>query len=158
MRAYADNVYAFNMKKRGKEMEKLFNWISMAVALVGGVFSYWLGGWDMMLMTIVALVVLDYITGVIKGFYTKELSSEIGFKGILKKIMVFIVIATANIIQNLMGGTIALREIVIMFFICNEALSLIENAAVLIPIPDKLKEVLLQLRDKNISKNDIEGE
>lgn len=139
-------------------MEKLFNWVSVAMALVGGVLGYWLGGWDVLLKTIVALVVLDYITGLIKACYTKQLSSEIGFKGILKKIMVFIVIATANIIQNLMGGTIALREIVIMFFICNEALSLIENAAVLIPIPDKLKDVLLQIRDKNVTDNDTEGE
>ncbi len=139
-------------------MEKLFNWISIVMAFVGGILSYSFGKWDLLLSTIVALVVLDYITGIIKACYMKQLSSEIGFKGILKKIMVFIVIATANIIQNLMGGTIPLREIVIMFFICNEALSLVENAAVLIPIPDKLKEVLLQIRDKNITDNDKEGE
>jgi toxin secretion/phage lysis holin len=140
--------------KEDKSMEKLFNWISIAMALVGGVLSYWLGGWDMLLKTIVALVVLDYITGLLKACYTKQLSSEIGFKGILKKIMVFIVIATANIIQNLIGGAVPLREIVIMFFICNEALSLLENAAVLIPVPDRLKEVLLQIRDKNNSESE----
>lgn len=139
-------------------MEKLFNWISIAVALIGGFLSYWLGGWDMLLKTIVALVVIDYVTGIVKGLYTKNLSSEIGFNGILKKIMIFIVIATANIIQELTGGVIVLREIVIMFYICNEALSLIENAAVLLPVPDKLKDVLLQLRDKNISNSNDSAE
>lgn len=102
----------------------------------------------MLLKTIVIMVILDYATGIIKAIYNKKLSSEIGFKGILKKIMIFIVIATAWTVQKLLGEAIALREIVIIFFIVNEALSLLENAAVLIPVPDKLKETLLQLRDK----------
>ena len=131
-----------------KKMEKLFNWISVVVGIIGGFFSYWLGGWDILLKTIVFLAVVDYITGLIKAVYLKELSSEIGFKGLLKKIVMFIVIATGYIIQGLIGGTIPLREVVIMFYIANEALSLLENAAMFIPIPDKLRDVLLQLRDK----------
>lgn len=110
--------------------------------------SYWLGGWDVLLKTIVFLAVVDYITGIIKGIYLKELSSEIGFKGLLKKIVMFIVIAVAYEIQLLIGGTIPLREVVIMFYVTNESLSLIENAAIFVPIPEKLKDVLLQLRDK----------
>ena len=102
----------------------------------------------MLLKTIVFLAVMDYATGVIKGLYTKTLSSDIGFKGLLKKIVMFIVIAVAFSIQTLMNDVVALREIVIMFYICNEALSLLENAAMFIPIPDKLKDVLLQLRDE----------
>ena len=102
------------------------------------------------------MAVADYILGWIKGIYQKQLSSEIGFKGLLKKIVMFIVIATAYVIQELIGGTIPLREVVIMFYICNEALSLLENAAVFVPIPDKLKNVLLQLRNKDNS--DSEGE
>lgn len=129
-------------------MEKLFNGISIAVAIIGGAIAQLLGGYDMILKAIILLVVLDYATGIIKGVYLKELSSEVGFKGILKKVMIFIVIALAVVIQRLVGNAIALREIVIMFFACNEALSLLENAAILIPIPDKLKEVLTQLRDK----------
>ena len=101
----------------------------------------------MLLKTIVFLAVMDYATGVIKGLYTKTLSSDIGFKGLLKKIVMFIVIAVAFCIQTLLNDAVALREIVIMFYICNEALSLLENAAMFIPIPDKLKDVLLQLRD-----------
>lgn len=134
-------------------MDKLFNWISIVFGLVGGFFSYWLGGWDVLLKTIVFLAVVDYITGIIKAIYLRQLSSEIGFKGLLKKIVMFIVIAVAFAIQELIGGTIPLREVVIMFYIANEALSLLENAAIFVPIPDELRDVLLQLRDK-----DSEGE
>ena len=70
-----------------------------------------------------------------------------GFKGLLKKIVMFIVIAVAFVIQQMIGGTVPLREIVIMFYIANEAISLLENAAIFVPIPDKLRDVLLQLRD-----------
>lgn len=132
-----------------KKMEKLFNWISVVFGAAGGVLSYWLGGWDVLLKTIVFLAIADYITGWIKGIYTKQLSSEIGFKGLLKKIVMFIVIAVSFVIQGLIGGTIPLREVVIMFYIANEGLSLLENAAVFTPIPDRLKNVLLQLRDKD---------
>lgn len=134
-------------------MDKLFNWISIVFGIIGGCFSYWLGGWDILLKTIVFLAVVDYITGIIKGVYLRQLSSEIGFKGLLKKIVMFIVIAVAFSIQELIGDTIPLREVVIMFYICNEALSLLENAAIFVPIPDQLKNVLLQLRD-----SDSEGE
>lgn len=136
-----------------KKVDKIFNWISIIFGMVGGFLTYWLGGWDVLLKTIVFLAVADYITGWIKGIYTKQLSSEIGFKGLLKKIVMFIVIAVAFVIQGLVGGAVPLREVVIMFYIANEALSLLENAAEFIPIPDKLKDVLLQLRDK-----DSEGE
>lgn len=135
-----------------KKMEKLFNWISVAFGIVGGFLSYWLGGWDVLLKTIVFLAVVDYITGLIKGIYLKQLSSEIGFKGLLKKIVMFIIIAVAYVIQELIGGKIPLREVVIMFYIANESLSLLENAAVFVPIPEKLKDVLLQLRDKDTDK------
>lgn len=134
-------------------MEKIFNAISLAGALIGGWAAKLLGGWDMLLITMVTLIILDYITGLIKGIYIKQLSSEIGFRGILKKITIFIVIALAFAIQRLVGEAVPLREIVIMFFIVNEALSLLENAAVLIPIPDQLKEVLLQLREKTSLSN-----
>lgn len=142
-------------------MTKLFNIYSVATAVVGGWLASLFGGWDEMLYTILLFAVLDYFTGLLKAFYKKELSSAIGFKGIIKKIMVFMVIAVAYNIQRVTGNAIPLREIVIVFFICNEALSILENAAEFIPIPDKLKEVLLQLRDKNtadLSETDQETE
>ena len=105
-----------------------------------------------MLYTILLFAILDYFTGILKAVYKKELSSAIGFKGIVKKIMVFVVIAVAYNVQRMTGDTIPLREIVIVFFICNEALSVLENAAEFINIPQQLKDVLLQLRDKNAAK------
>lgn len=128
-------------------MEKLFNWISVIAALAGGFALKFLGGNDVALKAMIVLAVLDYISGVIKGFYLKKISSEIGFKGILKKLAIFIVIAVAVVLQELTSGALAIREIVIMFFICNEALSILENAAVLIPIPEALEKTLLQLRE-----------
>lgn len=130
-------------------MDKLFNQLSIIIGVIGGVLTYWLGGWDVLLKTIVFLAMADYATGWIKGIYLKMLSSEIGFRGLLKKIVMFIVIAAAFEIQELVGGTIPLREVVIMFYIANEGLSLLENAAIFVPVPDKLKNVLLQLREND---------
>lgn len=132
-----------------KRMDKLFNWISVVGGVLGGFLAYWLGGWDVLLKTIVFMSILDYVTGWIKAIYNKRMSSEIGFRGILKKIVMFIVIAVAYAIQLLVNDTVPLREVVITFYIANEALSILENAAEFIKIPDKLKSVLLQLRDKN---------
>ena len=141
-------------------MAKMFNLFSTIVGAVGGFIVSLLGGWDVMLYTILLFAILDYFTGILKAVYKKELSSEIGFKGIVKKIMVFAVIAVAYNVQRMTGDTIPLREIVIVFFICNEALSILENAAEFINIPQQLKDVLLQLRDKNTKteeKDESEG-
>ena len=102
----------------------------------------------MLLGVIFTLVILDYLTGVLKAIYNSRLSSEVGRKGIIRKVFIFIVIATAYEIQKVIGNTIALREMVIMFFIANEAISLLENISEYIPIPEQLKNVLIQLRDE----------
>ena len=127
-------------------MGKYFNNISIVFGLVGGFVCNFLGSWDLLLKSIVILMVLDYVTGLLKSIYNKKLSSEVGFKGIIKKIIIFIVIATAYIIQCLLREEIPLREITILFFIANEGISLIENASEFIPIPEKLKDILIQLR------------
>lgn len=129
-------------------MEKYFNSISIIVGIVGGFICKHLGGFDMLLGVIITLVVLDYLTGILKAIYNKQLSSEVGYKGIIKKIFIFIVIATAYEIQKVVGDSIPLREMTLMFFIANEAISLLENAGEFIPIPEQLKNVLVQLRDK----------
>lgn len=134
-------------------MEKLLNWISLLLGFIGGFFAKIFGGYDILLTTIVLLAIIDYLSGVLKAIYNKKVSSSIGFKGIVKKIMMFTVIALACIIQKLLADSIPLREITISFFIANEGISLLENAAAIIPIPDRLKEVLLQLRDKNVEKD-----
>ena len=130
-------------------IEKLFNGVSVIGGLAGGILVQALGGWDVILKALVALVILDYVTGILKSISNKTLSSEIGFKGLIRKIVIFIVVATAVIIQSVVGDAIPLREIVIVFFVCNEGISLLENASEFVPIPDKLKDTLIQLRDKN---------
>ena len=129
-------------------MEKLLNWISLLFGFLGGCLAKVFGGYDVLLTTIILLSVIDYFSGVLKAVYNKQLSSSVGYKGIVKKIMMFVVIALACIIQKLLADSIPLREVTISFFIANEGISLLENAATIIPIPDRLKEVLLQLRDK----------
>ena len=135
-------------------MEKYFNIVSIIIGIIGGFLCKHLGGFDMLLGVIITLVILDYITVVLKAIYDKKLSSEVGYKGIIKKVFIFIVIATAYEIQKITGDAIAIREMTLMFFIANEAISLLENAGKFIPIPDKLKAVLIQLRDKEGGNNE----
>lgn len=142
-------LFYIKITKRGEKMlEKSFNQISIVLGVVGGVIASYLGGWDMMLQTIVILTFLDYCTGVLKAIYKKELSSSIGYQGIIKKFMMFLVICAAHTLQATIGDQVPLREITIMFFIANEGISLLENAAELIPIPTKIKEILIQIREK----------
>lgn len=129
-------------------MEKVFNWISIVFAAVGGFLAAALGGWDKWLLALVAFVVIDYISGVLKAIFTKTLSSEIGFKGIFKKVMIFAVVAVAVILQQLIDNALPLRDIVLCFYLANEGISLLENVAEFVPIPEKLRQILLQLRDK----------
>lgn len=131
-------------------MDKLFNAISIYFGIAGGILAAIFGNWDKLLGALVVVMALDYVTGVVKAIYTKKLSSEIGYKGILKKISILIIVALANIIQVVTGQAAAVRSIVIMFYIANESISILENtAAVSTKIPDSFKKILFQLRDKN---------
>lgn len=130
-------------------VSKIFNYFSIVGGIAGGFLCQWLGGWDVLLQALVFLIVLDYVTGILKAVYTKTLSSEVGFKGLIKKIVIFIVVATAVVVQGVVENALPIREIIISFYICNEGISLLENASEFVPIPDKLKEILIQLRDKN---------
>ena len=129
-------------------MEKLFNQISIIFGIAGGAIVSFLGGLDGLITTLIALMALDYVTGVLKSIYNKKLSSEIGIKGIIRKVLMLIVIGVTWLIQNNLGIP-AIREMVIMFFIANESISLLENIAQMgIKIPNKLTSILLQLREK----------
>lgn len=130
------------------KLEKLLNGFSVLSGTAGGILAGLMGGWDGLLAALITLVVLDYITGLAKAVCQKELSSKIGFQGIVKKIVLFILVAAANALQLLLSGSLPLREIVLVFFIANEGLSLLENAAVFVPIPGALKKALLQLRNE----------
>ena len=133
-------------------MDKVFNFVSMLIGSVGGVLVYIFGGIDVIMKTLLILIVLDYITGVLKAVYEKKLNSQIGFRGIIKKTILMTVVAAAVAIQNVIDMPV--REIIITFFICNEAISLLENAGAVIPIPGRIKNMLERLRDDNISKLD----
>lgn len=129
-------------------MDKIFNWISIICGTIGGFIVSLLGGWDKLIMALIILMCLDYVTGLIKAYYNKELSSRIGFKGLTKKVLILVIVAVAVVAEDMLGIP-AIREIVIMFFAVNEALSILENAGLMgLPLPEKLKQALLQIRDK----------
>lgn len=123
--------------------------IAAFVCALGGFCAYWLGGLDTILICLTAMIVVDYLTGVLQAIHTKTLNSEIGFKGIAKKVTILLVVAVSFILEQATAGAFQIREIVIMFFIANEAISLIENAGKMgLPIPQKLIDILEQLKTK----------
>ncbi len=131
-------------------MDKIFNAVSVFIGVAGGILAGIFGQWNTALWALVILMAMDYITGIIKAIYIKKLSSEEGYKGILKKITILVIVALANVVQVITGSAAAVREIVIMFYIANEGISVLENvAAVSTKMPAALKNILLQLRDRN---------
>ncbi|KAA9247987.1 phage holin family protein [Streptococcus anginosus] len=131
-------------------MKELWNMCQLAFTAVGGWLGYFLGGCDGLIIALILFVVIDYITGVMCAVVDKKLSSTVGFKGIFRKVLIFMLVGIANIIdvQVIKSGSV-LRTAVVFFYLSNEGLSLIENAAYLgLPVPDKLKAVLEQLHDK----------
>ena len=131
-------------------MDKIFNWTSTVIGIVGGYFAAIFGQWDSILWALLVIMVLDCLTGVIKAIYTKTMSSEIGFKGLLKKITILIIVALSNVLQQITGDNVAIREIVIMFYVANEGISVLENVAVIYPLmPKAINDILLQIRDSN---------
>lgn len=138
-------------------MKEFWNTIQLIFSAVGGWLGYFLGGCDGLLYALIAFVVIDYITGVICTIINQELSSAVGFKGIFRKVLIFLLVGIANIIDVQVIGTGAvLRTAVIFFYISNEGVSLLENAGHLgLPIPEKIKTVLEQLHDR--AENGKEG-
>ena len=138
-------------------MKDVWNWIQGVIAIAGGFFGWFLGGLDGFLYALIAFVVIDYITGVMCAIINKQLSSKVGFKGIFRKVLIFLLVGIANIIDVQVIGTGAvLRTAVIFFYISNEGVSLLENAGHLgLPIPEKIKTVLEQLHDR--AENGKEG-
>ena len=138
-------------------MKEFWNTIQLIFAGVGGWLGYFLGGCDGLLYALIAFVVIDYLTGVMCAIINRELSSAVGFKGIFRKVLIFLLVGIANIIDVQVIGTGAvLRTAVIFFYISNEGVSLLENAGHLgLPIPEKIKTVLEQLHDR--AENGKEG-
>lgn len=123
--------------------------LEIIFAGVGGWIGWFLGGIDGLVYTIVIFVVMDYITGVMVAINTKTLSSDVGFKGICRKVLIFILVGMGHLIDtHVLGDGATIRTAIIFFYIANEGLSIIENSGKLgLPIPQKLRDILEQLKD-----------
>ena len=131
-------------------MKEFWNMIQIIFTAVGGWLGYFLGGCDGLLIALVVFAVTDYITGVMCAIADKKLSSEIGFKGICRKVIIFMLVGIAHVLDvNVIATGSVLRTAVIFFYLSNEGVSLLENAAHLgLQVPEKLKDVLEQLHDR----------
>ena len=131
-------------------MKEFWNMIQMVFAAVGGWLGYYLGGCDGLLLALGAFAAADYLTGVMCAVSDRKLSSNVGFKGICRKVLIFLLVGIANILDvHVIGTGSVLRTAVIFFYISNEGVSLLENAAHLgLPVPEKIKAVLEQLHDR----------
>ena len=131
-------------------MKEFWNMIQFAFAVIGGWLGYFLGGCDGLLYALIAFVVIDYLTGVMCAINDKTLSSEVGFRGICRKVLIFLLVGIANILDiHVIGTGSVLRTAVIFFYISNEGVSLLENASHLgLPVPKKIKAVLEQLHER----------
>ena len=124
--------------------------LSLGVSALGTAVVSLLGGFDMALQTLLLFMAIDYVTGVMRAFYQKEASSSVGMKGIFKKVMILCVVAVAVGIDRMTGAGNLVRMLVIFYYASMEGISILENAAAMnLPIPDKLKEALVQLQEGN---------
>ena len=132
-------------------MKEFWTTIQVVFAGIGGWLGWFLGGCDGLLYALLAFVVIDYITGIMCAVVDKKLSSEVGFKGIFKKVLIFALVGIGHILDTRdIGSGSVMRTAVIFFYLSNEGVSLLENAAYLgLPIPQKLKSVLEQLHDRS---------
>lgn len=139
-------------------MREFWNTIQLIFTAVGGWLGWFLGGSDGLLFALIAFVVIDYITGVMCAISDKKLSSAVGFKGICKKVLIFALVALGHILDTrVIGAGSVLRTAVIFFYLSNEGISLLENAAHLgLPVPKKLKDVLEQLHKRSEKEDDDE--
>ena len=137
-------------------MKEFWNTIQAIFTAVGGWLGWFLGGCDGLLIALLIFVVLDYITGVMCAVVDHKLSSEIGFKGIFRKVLIFALVGVGHVLDvNVIGTGSILRTAIVFFYLSNEGVSLLENAAHLgLPVPQKLKVVLEQLHDR-AEKSDI---
>ncbi|NTW70689.1 MAG: phage holin family protein [Eubacteriaceae bacterium] len=131
-------------------MKSIWNAIQVISSTLGAYLGYFLGGWDGFLYALITFVILDYATGVMVAVLAKKLSSEVGFRGIFKKVVIFAIVALAHIIDSEIlksGGTI--RTAVVFFYLANEGISILENAGKIgLPVPRKLRNVIEKLNQE----------
>ncbi len=130
-------------------MYKIIEWLKAAACALGGVAAYIWGPADALIITLVCLAVFDYITGVAKAAIRRELSSGAGFKGLMKKVTIFVLVGLAALVDRIVpAANGAVRSAVIMFYIMNEGLSIVENAGGMgLPLPEKLSDALRKLHN-----------
>ena len=140
-------------------MKEFWNMIQMVFAAIGGWLGYFLGGCDGLIIALVVFVIVDYLTGILCAIADKSLSSKVGFLGIAKKVVIFMLVGVANILDvDVIGTGSVLRTAVIFFYLSNEGISMLENATHLgLPVPKKLKDVLEQIHDRSEEKEDDES-
>ncbi len=122
-------------------MENVLEWAKVGIAAAGGVLAFIFGPWDTLIIVLIAFVTIDYLTGITKAAVNHVLSSAIGFKGLLKKVFIFVLVAVATLIDKVIPATNeAIRAAVMLFYIANEGLSILENAGEMgLPLPGALK-------------------
>lgn len=145
---------------RDFSIDLIWTKVQIAITALGGWLGYFLGGMDGLMIALIVLMTLDYVSGVMCAIIDKKLSSAVGFKGICKKVFILMLVGVAHIIDlHVVGTGSALRGAVICFYLSNEGLSLLENAAHIgLPIPDKLRDILSQLHDKERTTDQGDGE
>ena len=145
---------------RDFSIDLIWTKIQIAITALGGWLGYFLGGLDGLMIALIVLMTLDYISGVMCAIIDRKLSSAVGFKGVCKKVFILMLVGVAHIIDlHVVGTGSALRGAVICFYMSNEGLSLLENAAHIgLPIPDKLRDILAQLHDKERTTDQGDGE
>lgn len=135
-------------------MNNHFENFEVVLSLSGGVLGWVFGGFDSLIHALIAFAAMDYVTGVLLAVFEKRVSSEIGYKGILKKVMMFVLAALGNIIdKQVIGSGSSLRTMIILFYLSNEGISILENAGKMgLPLPQKLKDAIQQLNENNDKK------
>ena len=141
-------------------MKDLWNEMQLLITAAGGWLGWFLGGCDGLLYALITFVLLDYVIGVMCAVNEHTLSSEVGFRGICKKVLIFLLVGIANILDvHVIGTGSVLRTAVIFFYLSNEGVSILENAGRLgLPIPKKLKDILAQLHDRAEGEDEEEEE
>lgn len=128
-------------------MNNILTAIKVGFSFCGTMLGYFFGGFDVMMITLLVFMVIDYISGLINAIIKKKVSSNIGFKGIAKKVLILLLVGSVNLL-GIATGIEGLRYIIISFYLANEGISIIENASKLgVPIPQKIKEILEQLKE-----------
>ena len=141
-------------------MKEFWNMIQLVFTAMGGWLGYFLGGCDGLLIALVLFAVVDYLTGIMCAVADKKLSSHVGFKGICRKVLIFLLVGIANIIDvQVIGTGSVIRTAVIFFSLSNEGVSILENAAHLgLPIPEALKAALAQIHDRALDTDGKDGD